>query len=48
MALLENQIIMKEYIINLFSVINIFMHEKDIGNPRFCIKTDTKTQIDLK
>jgi hypothetical protein len=27
------------------------MHEKDIGNPRFCIHTffaDTKTRIDLK
>jgi hypothetical protein len=24
------------------------MHEKDIGNPRFCIHLDTKTRIDLK
>ena len=24
------------------------MHEKDIGNPHFCIQMDTKTQIDLK
>jgi hypothetical protein len=23
------------------------MHEKDIGNPRFCIHLDTKTRIDL-
>ena len=24
------------------------MHEKDIGNPHFCIHLDTKTRIDLK
>jgi hypothetical protein len=23
------------------------MHEKDIGNPHFCIHLDTKTRIDL-
>jgi hypothetical protein len=33
--------------INLFSGINVFMHEKDIGNPHFCINLDTKTRIDL-
>ena len=34
--------------INLYSCINIFMHEKDMGYPDFCIQMDTKTRIDLK
>jgi len=35
---------------NLYSRINVFIREKDIGNPCFCIHTfvaDTKTRIDL-
>jgi len=33
---------------NLYSGINTFMPEKDIGNPSFCIHLDKKTGIDLK
>jgi hypothetical protein len=33
---------------NLFSGINKFMHEKDIGNPQCCILLDTKSRIVLK
>ena len=34
--------------INLYSGKNVFMPEKDIRNPCFCIQVDTKTGIDLK
>jgi len=32
---------------NLYSRINIFIHEKDIGYPRFCSQLATKPRIDL-
>ena len=34
--------------LNLYSCINVFMHEKDMGLTKICIQLDTNPRIDLK